>query len=152
MPWLRIVPDAGGQEHAALTDGHRQIRLDIVGGSLLRSRSAVLLRYDIWGIQRASRRLKTLERFLDLVRTGRFRAPLYPVDPLIARGTLLLRVHDARISGASQREIGEGLFGAEAVERGWEGQSDHVRQRVRRLVKSARAMAQGGYRLLMQSR
>src|SRR3546814_9505760 len=30
---------------------------------------------------RSARRLRTLERFLDLVRTGRFRAPLYPADP-----------------------------------------------------------------------
>lgn len=151
-PWLRIAADTMGLEHAVLSDGHRHLRLDVVAGSLIRARSAVLLHYEIWGSQTATRRLKTLERFLDLVRTGRFRAPLYPTDPAIARGLALLRVHDARMSGASHREIGETLFGPQAVAAGWEGRTDHVRQRVRRMVKSARAMAQGGYRLLMRSK
>ena len=152
LPWLRIATDTMGREHAVLSDGLRHLRIDIMAGSLTHARGAVLLHYEIWGSQTAARRLRTLERFLDLVRTGRFRAPLYPADPAIGRGLALLRVHDARASGASHREIGEALFGALAVEAGWEGRTDHVRQRVRRLVKSARAMAQGGYRLLMRSK
>ncbi|WP_257538980.1 DUF2285 domain-containing protein [Sphingobium sp. CFD-1] len=136
----------------ALTDGRRHLRLDITDGSLIRSEGAIMLRYEMWGAKTAARRLRTLERFLDLVRTGRFRAPLYPIDPAIGRGLALLRVHDARAAGASHHEIGEALFGAQAVEIGWEGRSDHVRQRVRRMVKSARAMAEGGYRLLIRSK
>ncbi|MEV5032430.1 DUF2285 domain-containing protein [Sphingobium sp. LMC3-1-1.1] len=151
-PWLRAASDPAGREYVALTDGRRHIRLDIMAGSLLRARGPVLLRYDMWGARTASLRMRTLERFLDLVRTGRFRAPLYPGDPAVARGVELLRVHDARASGATQRDIGKVFFGAEAVERGWDGGTDHIRQRVRRLVKSARDMAEGGYRLLMQSR
>lgn len=152
VPWLRIATDAQGQEHASLTDGHRHIRLDIVAGSLAEASGAVLLRYDMWGSKMAGRRLRTLERFLDLVRTGRFRPPLYPADPAVAKGLQLLRVHDARASGASQRQIGELFFGLDAVRSGWEGRSDHLRQRVRRLVKTARAMADGGYRQLLLRR
>ena len=151
-PWIRIATDPAGQEHAALSDGHRHIRLDILAGSLARASGTVLLHYDMWGARTASHRLRTLERFLDLVRTGRFRAPLYPADPAIGKGVQLLRVHDARAAGASQRQIGEALFGKDAVEIGWEGRSDHLRQRVRRMMSSARAMAGGGYRQLMRSR
>ena len=151
-PWLRIATGVLGREHAVLSDGHRHLRLDVMTGSLLRARGAVWLHYEMWGAQTAARRLRTLERFLDLIRTGRFRAPLYPADPAVGRGLALLRVHDAHMSGASHREIGEALFGAQAVEAGWEGRTDHVRQRVRRMVKSARAMARGGYRLLMRSK
>lgn len=151
-PWLCITTDAKGREYAALTDGWRHLRLDIIDGSLVRSEGAILLGYELWGSKTAARRLRTLERFLDLVRTGRFRASLYPPDPAVGRGVALLRVHDARASGASHREIGEILFGMQAVESGWDGRSDHVRQRVRRMVKSARAMAAGGYRLLMRSK
>ncbi|KEQ51829.1 DUF2285 domain-containing protein [Sphingobium chlorophenolicum] len=151
-PWLRAASDPAGREYVVLTDGRRHIRLDILAGTLLRAHGPVLLRYDMWGARTAFLRMRTLERFLDLVRTGRFRAPLYPGDPAVGRGVELLRVHDARASGATQRDIGEALFGAEAVKRGWDGRTDHIRQRVRRLVKSARAMAEGGYRLLMRSR
>ncbi|HKY80541.1 MAG TPA: DUF2285 domain-containing protein [Sphingobium sp.] len=151
-PWLRAATGAMGLEYAVLTDGRRHLRLDILEGSLAGSQGMILLRYEMWGSKTAARRLRTLERFLDLARTGRFRPALYPPDPVVGRGVALLRVHDARASGASHRDIGEILFGTQAVASGWEGRTDHVRQRVRRMVKSARAMAQGGYRSLMRSR
>ena len=62
----------------------------------------------------------------------------------------MLRVHDAVRDGASQREIGAALFGDERVGHDWSDGSDSLRSRVRRLVREARDMAQGGYRQLMR--
>ena len=67
----------------------------------------------------------------------------------MARWVLALRVHDALVEGASQREIAIGLFGAERVGEHWRGGSDSMRLNVRRLVGLARRLAQGGYRTLM---
>src|SRR3546814_10850161 len=68
LPWLRIATDTMGREHAVLSDGLRHLRIDIMAGSLIHARGAVLLHYEIWGSQTAARRLRTLERFLDLIR------------------------------------------------------------------------------------
>lgn len=64
----------------------------------------------------------------------------------------VLRVADALTTGASQREIATVLFGAEAVARDWNGRSDALRSRLRRLVREARTMAAGGYRQLLRSK
>src|SRR3546814_11496831 len=66
LPWLRIATDTMGREHAVLSDGLRHLRIDIMAGSLIHARGAVLLHYEIWGSQTAARRRRTLERFLDL--------------------------------------------------------------------------------------
>jgi hypothetical protein len=66
------------------------------------------------------------------------------------RLALLLRVLDAALAGASNREIGTEivypwLAGADAV--AWKAMSE--RRRVQRLVAEARALAEGGYRGLL---
>ncbi len=70
----------------------------------------------------------------------------------MARWLMVLRVHDALMDGASQREIGKALYGETLSERGWDGQSDSIRSRVRRLAGEARAMAQGAYRHLLRGK
>lgn len=147
-PWLAIAIDAAGREHAVLSDGWRHIRLDIEEGQLA-GQEAVLLHYRMYGLASAETRLLPLRRFLDLCRHRRFTRSLFPRDPWIDRGIDMLRVHDALSEGASQREIGAALFGGERIGHEWDGASDSLRSRVRRLVREARAMARGGYRQLM---
>lgn len=91
-----------------------------------------------------------LRRLLDLSLHRRFAASLFPVERKSARWLDLLRIHDALVDGASQREIGAALFGEQRIDEAWNGPSDSLRSRVRRLVKDARAMARGGYRLLLR--
>jgi len=148
-PWLTIAIGADGREHAVLSDGRRHIRLDIAGASLAGGRP-VLLRYRLAGVPSAEARLLPLRRFLHLCRHRRFSAVLFPADRQVERGLVVLRVHDALADGASQRDIARELFGADRVLPGWAGESDSLRSRVRRLVAEARAMAAGGYRLLMR--
>lgn len=148
-PWLAIATDAAGREHAVLSDGWHHIRLDIEEGRLA-GQEAVLLHYRLRGLASAEARLLPLRRFLDLCRHRRFARSLFPRDARIDRGIDMLRVHDAIGQGASQREVGAALFGDERVRRDWSDGSDSLRSRVRRLVREAHAMAQGGYRQLMR--
>lgn len=148
-PWLAIAIDPAGREHAVLSDGWHHIRLDIEEGRLA-GQDAVLLHYRLRGLASAETRLLPLRRLLDLCRHRRFARSLFPRDPRIDRGIELLRVHDALGEGASQREIGAMLFGEERAAQEWNGASDSLRSRVRRLVREARDMARGGYRQLMR--
>ncbi len=150
-PWLDIAIDEAGREHAVLSDGWHHIRLDIEEGRLA-GQEAVFLQYRVEGLASAEARLLPLRRFLDLCRHRRFARYLFPRDPWIDRGIAMLRVHDAIREGASQREIGAILFGDERAVQDWNDGSDSLRSRVRRLVREARTMAQGGYRKLMHRR
>lgn len=147
-PWLTIVVDQKGREHAVLSDGFRRIRLDPDRGSLADA-DLVSLHFHLSGIARARRPLLTLRRFLHLYQHCRFSASLYPADPHVDRGLLALRVHDALTDGASQRDIALALFGTARVAQDWGTGSDALRQHIVRLSAQARAMAQGGYRTVL---
>ena len=149
-PWLTVVADVSGIEHAVLSDGWRHVRLDLEAGTLTGG-TPITFEYRVRGIASAMTRILPLRRLLDIVRRRRFAPSLFPHDHRIDRWLVLLRVHDALSDGARQREIACALFGAARVQSEWSGASDSMRSRVRRLVKDARAMAQGGYRHIMQS-
>ncbi len=150
-PWLALSTDSDGREHAVLSDGWHRIRIDVEEGSIARE-EAVLLHYRLLGLASAEPRILPLRRFLELCRRGRFARSLFPRDPRIERWLTVLRVHDALAAGASQREIGEALFGEDRIVLDWNDDSDSLRSRVRRLVRDAQAMARGGYRYLLHRR
>ncbi len=139
----------GQGEHAVLSDGWHHIRIDIEQGSLAGG-EPILLDYRLKGIASAEPGILPLRRLIDLCRNRRFSRSLYPPDRRVDRWILALRVQDALLDGASQREIAHALFG-DVPERG-EGdrRSDSIRSRVRRLVSEARRLAGGGYRALMR--
>lgn len=60
-----------------------------------------------------------------------------------------LQALDATLTGASLREVAEGLFGADAVAADWHKDSA-LRARVRRLVRRGDALMRAGYRRLAQ--
>lgn len=60
-----------------------------------------------------------------------------------------LQALDATQAGASLREVGEGLFGADAVASGWHADSG-MRSSVRRLIRRGQSLMHGGYRRLAQ--
>jgi hypothetical protein len=60
-----------------------------------------------------------------------------------------LQALNATQAGASLREVGEGLFGVDAVAVGWHADGG-LRSRVRRLVRRGRSLVHGGYRRLAQ--
>lgn len=150
-PWLDLTVDAYGREHAVLSDGWNRIRLDVEAGSIATG-EPVLLHYRLQGVNSLVPKILPLRRLLDVSLNRRFAAFLFPVEPRTARWLTLLRVHDALIDGASQREIGEALFGEQRIDEAWNGPSDSLRSRVRRLVRDARAMARGEYKFLLRWR
>lgn len=147
--WLTVVTDPDGYDHAVLSDGRHHIRLDVAQGRLV-GETRVHLHYRLHGIGSAEAACLPLRRLLHLQHHRCFVRSLYPRDPWIERGIQLLRVHDARVDGATQREIGAVLFGEARVAEDWNDRSDSLRSRVRRLVREARTLALGGYRDLMR--
>ena len=147
-PWLTVTADRGGTEHAVLSDGWHHIRLDLDDGSLMTA-EPIILTFRLRGVADAMRKMLPLRRLLDLCRHHRFAASLFPRDRRLNRLIALLQVHDALVDGASQREIAVALFGPERVAREWSGRSDSLRSRTRRMVRDARDMAGGGYRVLL---
>ncbi|MDO6416144.1 DUF2285 domain-containing protein [Sphingomonas sp. BIUV-7] len=148
-PWLSIITDTTGSEHAVLSDGWRRIRIDVSAGSLL-GEGPVMLHYDVAGVETAIAPLLTLRRLLHLCRYRRFGRALFPADRRMDRWLSVLRTHDALADGASQYEIACALFGESRIDREWRQSADALRSRVRRMVREARHFAGGGYRSLMR--
>jgi hypothetical protein len=146
--FLTVGQAAKGCEPLLLSDGLRRIRLDIVGGSLAMEPPLRPV-FHIEGVSSARGPLRALNRFLDFLSHRRLRPALYPAEPRMARWLMLLRVQDALREGASHRDIGIALFGADRVAIQWDGPTDALRSRVRRLVRDAQHMASGGYRQLL---
>lgn len=149
-PWLTIVADGTG-EHAVLSDGWHHIRVDIEQGSLAAG-EPVAFEYRLSGLASAEPKILPLRRLIDLCRRRRFSVSLYPRDRRVDRWILALRVHDALVADASQRDISRVLFGDAAGGEEGDRRSDSLRSRVRRLVADARLLAGGGYRALMRWR
>jgi len=147
-PWLTVISGEEDREHAVFADGMRRIRVDIEVGSL--RDGPVLLRYRLAGTASLEPKILPLRRFLALCRHRRFQPSLFPPDRRIPRWIVTLRVHDARCAGASLREIAEVLYGQKIVAEDWNGTSDSLRSRVRRLASDARRLAAGGYRMLLR--
>jgi hypothetical protein len=134
-----------------LRDGSRHIRLTVREGSLLEG--PVRLRYVLEGFEDLERKLLTLRRLAALWRLGRMPARLFPRDLRASRWIEMLRTLDALRSGASQRDIAEGLFGTRQVSRDWRAGSDYLRLRIQRLVRTSERIARTDYcRLLRDSR
>lgn len=142
-----IVHARNGREHLLLSDGLRAIRVDIVSGRVTAGR--VQLRYRLAGFGSAAKPLLVLRRLLALVERGRFSQILHPRQPKARRWVLALRVHDALRAGASQREIAAGLLSDAAGEARWRVHAPSLRSQVQRLVRTARAFTDGGYRTLL---
>ncbi|QUT05634.1 DUF2285 domain-containing protein [Sphingobium phenoxybenzoativorans] len=132
------VVTGDGSEHWLWSDGIRQIRLDIVGQSLVNG--PVRLDYRIAGVRSAEPLAATLARLLALHRTGRLVRSLFAPEPRAARWALVLRTHDALAAGATQRHVAEALFGLHDVDH-WRVAASADRDRVRRLVTAARTAA-----------
>jgi hypothetical protein len=139
-----VLLRGGAEDRLMLARGGRRVTLGVRGGvhagpvDLVFSVPLAGLRAQALG----------LRRVVALI-AGREARALWPPFPKAARYAAMLRALDARAAGASLRDIAEFLYGVRAAAAGWSGRSDHVKSRVRRLVRDATAMQRGGYRALV---
>jgi len=145
-----LVYGRSSRQHVVLAEGHRTIRLDVRGASLLGG--PVMLRYRLSGLRWAQAPLLALRRLLALCRTGQFSTELHRADARAARMILVLRTADAIASGADQREIASVLLSSEAGAARWRVNAPTLRSQVQRLVRSARLMSAGGWAALLAER
>lgn len=131
------VADAAG-EHWLWSDGQRSIRLDIVEGTL--RGGTVALDFQITGGLGIWPQALALPRLIGLARTGRIIRKLFESERRAPRWALVLRVHDALVDGATQRDIARALLGLGSGER-WRIEAPSARRQVQRLVSAAQMQA-----------
>lgn len=136
-----------GVEHLVLSDGLHSIRLD--GPPGIFTEGPAQLRFSIQGIDSARAPLLGLRRFLAFARTRRFSRILHPREPRARRWILMLRAYDALGAGATLREIAAYLFRSSVAEPLWREREPSIRLQAQRLVRSARRLAAGEYRHLL---
>ncbi|QEH81601.1 DUF2285 domain-containing protein [Sphingomonas sp. C8-2] len=149
-PWAFRWPYRGG--HAAVAPGRQHVRLDgdaeplrldVIAGSILvgpvRLEPALCLDRDVERQILAIRRLRALLAGDPL--------PVEP-DARLPRLVLALRVLDARMEGASLREIGTALL----RDADWPGDGEWMKSAVRRLVALAGALQKAGPQGVLQRR
>ncbi len=137
-----------GDEHCLLYEGRNHIHLHVLDGTLLDG--PVQLRFDIGWSGVFEPAISTLRRFLDLCRLGEI-FPDRPVSNRMRHRTIsMLRVHDALVQRASIRDVGITLFGLARIEAEWRDPGESLKSQCRRLITSARAMANGGYKDLLR--
>jgi hypothetical protein len=142
-----VAKGSSGMEHIALSDGYRRIRIDVVSGTLLEG--PVLLKHQLAGLAGLSPKILALRRLIALTRTQRFGASLFPIAPQTARIVAALQIFDGLLAGASYHDIAVSLYGEDRAAAEWNGASDSMRSRVRRLVRLAHDLAAGGWQRLL---
>lgn len=142
-----VAKSNSGIEHVALSDGCRRIRIDVISGTLLEG--PVLLKHQLAGLTGLSPKILALRRLIALTKTRRFGPSLFPTARQTARIVDALQVFDGLSAGASHHDIAVALYGDDRVAAEWNGKSDSMRSRVRRLVGLANDLAAGGWQRLL---
>ncbi|SDF10380.1 DUF2285 domain-containing protein [Rhodospira trueperi] len=145
---IAMLRQPDGRLHLLILDGPRRLQIEVVVTRLFRDPVRLLI--PVWPPLEDEPRVLALRRFLHLRAAGALPDQLYRPERRGLRWADMLRAHDARLAGASHREIAAALFGQERVRDDWAGSSDYLRLRVQRLVRAGDRMVGGGYRDLLR--
>src|SRR5690606_7820442 len=102
----RAMAASADGEHWLFGTAARPLRLDIVSGSLCGGPVAL----TVHGARLDAAALVALSRLVALAREGRWRPSHFPAERRADRWRQVLRVHDALLAGASQRDIADEFF------------------------------------------
>ena len=142
-----VVVQPDGHQHIVVTDGFNHQRIDVESGSLIDGPVRLCV------VCTDHRHMKcsavTMQRLTSVWQHGRFIPTYFPTDRRCARLIKALRTYDGLWAGASQRNIAVMLYGADNVTSDWDAASDFMRSGVRRIIATAKALAQGGYLTLI---
>lgn len=141
-----VVRTQDGHQHVMVSDGARRLRFAVAEGDVLAG--AVRCRFHLPAHSVGVGSLEGLRLLIALRDTGRLPPAGGGARLKSVRWLQMLRAHDARRAGASQRDIAMLLFGEVRVREDWSGRSDYMRMRVQRLLRTAEDLVAGGYRAL----
>lgn len=119
-------------EELRLATAGRAIRLSIASGTLLEG--PVRLCFHMSGIRLLSVRLRALAAFDSFMQDGHIPILPTPLASSPRRMAMVLAAMDGIARFWTQREIAVALFGEQIVAADWNGPSDFLRSRVRRLI------------------
>lgn len=147
---MTIAPGADGGNHVVLHDGASHLRLDVRAGFALDG--AVRIHIVLDRLDRADCTWAALDRLRETIATGRLaRRPLLQGERCL-RAVTALRCWDARQTGASQRDMAALMVGPARARSEWNMSSDYLRSRVRRALRFAEEMVEGGWQRLLDPR
>jgi len=147
LPLQTSILQARGRAQIVILREGRRVAVDLSGQVADLGTTGLSFRIDLGTIGAQALALRRLKALLE----ARTAAALWPPMRRAARFQAMLTVLDARVEGASLREAGELVFGCAAVRAEWNGSSDFLKSRMRRLARDAAAMRDGGYRHLLGS-
>jgi hypothetical protein len=139
------VIDDKDTHHVLYSEDGRSLQLEVHGPLT----EASLLTPALLQEQEAPGRLIAMRRLCDMMATHELRPSLYPPERRAARLLALVKALDGSLLKLSQRDIAIRLFGAARVAREWADPGNHMRDQVRRTIRSGRKMMAGGYRRLL---
>lgn len=139
------VIDDKDTHHVLYSEDGRSLQLEVHGPLT----EAALLTPALLQEQEAPGRLIAMRRLCDMMASHELRPSLYPPERRAARLMTLVKALDGSLLKLSQRDIAIRLFGAARVAREWADPGNHMRDQVRRAIRSGRKMMAGGYRRLL---
>lgn len=147
---MTVAPGVDGGKHVVLQDGASHLRLDVRAGFALDGPVSIQIVFD--RLDRADCTWAALDRLRETIATGRVaRRPLLQGERCL-RAVAALRCWDARQEGASQREMAALMVGPARARSEWNMSSDYLRSRVRRALRFAEEMVEGGWQTLLDPR
>ena len=147
-PRATVLRRLGWPQELLLQQGPCHVRLLNRSGSV--EHGPVRLRLALYGLRNLDRQMLTVRQIAALSRSERLPTGLTARERMNGQWIALLRLHDGLAMGASQRQLAQCLFGEDWVSRGWNGESDFLRSRLRRMKNLQHRLVTGGYRTLLR--
>jgi hypothetical protein len=146
---VTIQTGRDGEQHILFAEDGRFLQLEVHGLQSLEN-DVCLTTEILVSPRQAAARAQALKRFSDMITHGHLRAFLYPPYKRASRLARLLQVLDGRNARASYRDIALAIFGEERVSADWRDPGAHLRDHLRRALRSGRALMMSGYRRLLK--